>query len=85
MSAPLLAEPPIPQKFWRRLVGSPDDTLPPELRAAQTFFWRWLIGSTVTSIAANVAHALLAASEPNSSAIPLASGVLAVIIGNWRY
>ncbi|WP_301144862.1 DUF2637 domain-containing protein [Mycolicibacterium fortuitum] len=79
MSAPLLAEPPIPQKFWRRLVGSPDDTLPPELRAAQTFFWRWLIGSTVTSIAANVAHALLAASEPNSSAIPLASGVLAVI------
>lgn len=50
-------------------------------RKAQRFFWYWLIAATATSIAGNVAHALLtAAHAPAGSTInPIVAGALAVV------
>ena len=50
-------------------------------RRAQRFFWCWLIAATATSIAGNVAHALLtAAHAPVGSSInPIVAGALAVV------
>ncbi len=53
----------------------------PAERNAQRFFWCWLIVATATSIAGNVAHALLtAANAPAGSTInPIVAGALAVV------
>jgi hypothetical protein len=53
----------------------------PDLRNAQRFFWCWLITATATSIAGNVAHALLAAAHapPGSSINPIVAAALAVV------
>jgi hypothetical protein len=50
-------------------------------RKAQRFFWCWLIAATATSIAGNVAHALLmAAHAPAGSSInPIVAAALAVV------
>lgn len=48
---------------------------------AQRFFWCWLIAATATSVAGNVAHALMtAAHAPAGSTInPIVAGALAVV------
>lgn len=59
----------------------------PSERKALRFFWYWLIAATATSIAGNVAHALLtSAHAPAGSTInPIVAGALAVVVGNFRY
>lgn len=53
----------------------------PGERKALRFFWYWLIAATATSIAGNVAHALLtSAHAPAGSTInPIVAGALAVV------